>query len=72
MTVAAQWAAPTSQGYQRRRPARTLWYRIVQSRLEIWLKRASGEGGEAPPASVELTFRPYLECGILADGFAGA
>ena len=54
------------------RPERTLWYRIVQTHLETWLELASGEGGEAPPAHVERTFRRYLECGILAHGFARA
>ena len=57
MAVAAQCAAPTTQCYQRRRPKRTLWYRIVQSRLEPWLEHASGEDGEAPPDHVERTFR---------------
>jgi hypothetical protein len=58
--------------YQRRRPEQTLWYRIVQSHLESWLELAGGEDGEAPPAHVERTFRRYLECGILAHGFARA
>jgi len=72
MAAAAQCAAPTPQRYQRRRPERTLWYRIVQSHLETWLELASGEDGEAPPAHVEWTFRRHLECGILAHGFARA
>ena len=45
---------------------------IVQTHLETWLELASGEDGEAPPAHVERTFRRYLECGILAHGFARA
>jgi hypothetical protein len=65
-------SAPTPKRYQRRRPERTLWYRIVQTHLETWLELASGENGEAPPAHVERTFRRYLECGILAHGFARA
>ena len=72
MAAAAQCAAPTAQRYQRRRPERTLWYRIVQTHLETWLELASGENGEAPPPHVERTFRRYLECGILAHGFARA
>lgn len=72
MAAAAQCAAPTPKRYQRRRPERTLWYRIVQTHLETWLELASGEDGEAPPAHVERTFRRYLECGILAHGFARA
>jgi hypothetical protein len=72
MAAAAQCAAPTPKRYQRRRPERTLWYRIVQTHLETWLELASGEDGEAPPAHVERSFRRYLECGILAHGFARA
>ncbi len=72
MATAAQCAAPTPKRYQRRRPERTLWYRIVQSHLETWLELASGEDGESPPSYVERTFRRYLECGILAHGFARA
>ncbi len=72
MAAAALCAAPTPQCYQRRRPERTLWYRIVQTHLEAWLGLASGEDGEAPPAHVERTFRRYLECGIFAHGFARA
>lgn len=49
-----------------------MWYGIVQTHLETWLELASGEDGEAPPAHVERTFRRYLECGILAHGFARA
>ena len=72
MAAGAQCAAPTPQRYQRRRPKRTLWYRIVQTHLETSLEQASGETGEAPPSHVERTFRRCLECGILAHGFARA
>jgi hypothetical protein len=65
MAPAAQCAAPTPKRYLRRRPERTLWYRIVQTHLETWLEFASGEEGEAPPAHAERTFRRYLECGIV-------
>ena len=64
--------APTSQRYQRRRPERALWYRIIQPNLETWLEQTSGEDGEAPSAYVERTFRRYLESGIFAHGFAHA
>ena len=60
MAAAAQCAAPTPNRYQRRRPERTLWYRIVQTHLETWLELASGGHGEATPAHVERTFRRYL------------
>ena len=67
-----QCARPNVPQSWRRRPEQTLWYRIVQTHLETWLELASGEDGEAPPAHVERTFRRYLECGILAHGFARA
>jgi len=72
MAAVAQCAAPTPQRYQRRRPERTLWYRIVQTNLETWLELATGPSGESPPAHVERSFRRYLERGILAHGFARA
>jgi hypothetical protein len=56
-----------TQGYEQ-----ALWYRIIQTHLETSLGLASGEDGEAPPDHVERTFRRYLECGILAHGFARA
>lgn len=72
MAAAAQCSAPSTQCYQRRRPERTLWYRIVQTHLKTWLELASEPSGESPPTYVERTFRRYLECGILAHGFARA
>ena len=72
MDAAVKRVAPSTQCYQRRRPEQTLWYRIVQTNLETWLELATGEHGESPPAHVERTFRRYLECGVLAHGFARA
>lgn len=72
MAAAAPCAAPRPQRYQRRRPERTLWYRIVQAHFATWLELASDPYGESPPAYVERSFRRYLECGILAHGFARA
>ncbi|MBL8415028.1 MAG: transposase zinc-binding domain-containing protein [Propionivibrio sp.] len=72
MAAAAQCAAPTPQRYQCHRPEHTLVYRIDHIHLDTWLELASGEDGEAPPSHVERTFRRYLECGILAHGFARA
>lgn len=53
-------------------PRSTIAFRIVQIHLENWLGLASGEDGDAPSAYVERTFRRYLQCGILANGFARA
>jgi len=72
MVAAAKRTAPSAQCYQRRRPEQTLWYRTVQSHFETWLELSTGEFNESPPAHVESAFRRYLECGILAHGFARA
>jgi hypothetical protein len=60
--------------YRRRRPERTLLYRTVQPQLETWLALRGGAYDEADalPGYVAHAFRRYLECGILADGFARA
>ena len=75
-SAVASCATPRTARYQRRRPEQTLWYRIVQTHFATWLDLASGECGSdhgaAPPGYVERTFRRYLECGILAHGFARA
>ena len=72
MVAAAKRTAPSTQCYQRRRPEQTLWYRTVQAHFETWLALSTGEFNESPPAHVENAFRRYLECGILAHGFARA
>lgn len=58
--------------YRRRQPERTLLYRTVQSHLATWLELAQDEFGRSVPAHVEREFHRYLECGILANGFARA
>ena len=58
LPVAANCPTP----YRRRRPERTLLYRTVQVHFETWLALTH----------VECAFRRYLECGILAHGFARA
>ncbi len=72
MAAVAPCAAPQPQRYQRRRPEQTLWYRTVQAHFATWLELSSGPYGESPPAYVERSFRRYLDCGILAHGFARA
>ena len=64
---------PTKQGiYCRRRPETTTLYQVVQNHLETWLARSYDEvnNEKTIPAHVEKEFRHYLECGILAYGFA--
>jgi hypothetical protein len=58
--------------YRRRRPEHTLLYRTVQGHLETYLALAQDGQGEGVPRYVEREFRRYLECGILAHGFARA
>ena len=72
MSAAVKPALPSTQCYQRHHPEHTLWYRTVQAHFETWLALAAGPDDGAPPAYVEQAFRRYLECGILAHGFARA
>jgi hypothetical protein len=74
MTVVQQAVANGSTVYRRRRPEGTLLYRTVQTHFATWLALArDGQGDpDAVPGYVERKFRRYLECGILAHGFARA
>ena len=58
--------------YRRRRPERTPLYRVVQGHFETYraLVREGHCDAEGVPAYVEREFGRYLECGILAHGFA--
>ena len=69
---AAPCAAPRSTTYRRRQPECTLLYRTVQTQLATWLALQDDGTGGCAPAAVEREFRRYLECDILAHGFAGA
>jgi len=70
--AAVKLSASPAQCYQRRRPEVTLWYRTVQTHFETWLALTDGAGDESTPAYIEQAFRRYLDCGILAKGFARA
>jgi hypothetical protein len=72
MTVVQQAVANGPTLYRRRRPEGTLLYRTVQTHFATWLALArDGQGdSDAVPGYVEREFRRYLECGILAHGFA--
>ena len=72
MPATAACAKPRSPVYRRRQPERTLLYRTVQTHLATWLALHDDGAGEAAPAAVEREFRRYLDCGILAHGFARA
>jgi len=77
MAVASQGCR--SVPYCRRRPEQTALYQDVQQHLETYLAIAGEDDWNAQrvPAYVERAFfnqsgRRYLECGILAYGFARA
>lgn len=70
--AAAACATSRTATYRRRQPERTVLYRTVQTHLATWLELAQDESGRSAPAHVEREFRRYLECGILAHGFARA
>lgn len=71
MAVQPQGCVPAP--YQPRRPADTPLYRVVQNHLETFLALCRDDWEEervSPHAEREL--RRFLECGILAYGFARA
>ena len=72
MAVASQGCGPAP--YCRRHPEQTALYQVVQQHLETYLALAGEDDWDAQrvPAYVEREFRRYLECGILAYGFARA
>ena len=68
------WRSFPGPLYHPRRPTQTPLYQVVQHHLETFLARASAADpmGYELPEWVERDFRGYLECGILAHGFARA
>ena len=65
-------SCPAPSLYRRRRPERTLLYRVVQTHLATWLAARDDEPDGPVGARTEREFRRYLECGLLAHGFARA
>ena len=80
MSAACSAARGEAQGvrppnlYRRRRPENTVAYPVVQQHLETWLAhhRETNPDDDPIPTYVERDFRRFLECGILAHGFARA
>ena len=71
--IAAALEGARAAVYRRRRPERTVLYRTVQTPLATWLElTCDRRQSAAGPAPIEREFRRYLECGILANGFARA
>ncbi|NQT85333.1 transposase [bacterium] len=63
---------PLPRGYQRRTPETTALYAVVRDDFETFLDdaRLRHESGAGYPKFIESEFRRYLDCGILARGFA--
>jgi hypothetical protein len=55
--------------YQRRRPEKSVLYKIVQENLSSFLALTEAEDRPLPDF-VRSEFEEYLRCGILAHGFA--
>jgi len=70
----AQEASRPARVYRRRRPERTAVYQVVQEHLETWLAHYNEAEPESNPVPhyIERDLRKFLECGILAHGFARA
>jgi ribosomal protein S27E len=58
--------------YRRHEPEKTALYQIVRENLNTFFDRADARAGEGRglPRYVKNAFYRYLECGILAHGFA--
>ena len=56
--------------YERRRPERTVLYRLVQEHIATVFAEAEAEGSFGYPSHIKREFERYLSCGILAAGFA--
>jgi hypothetical protein len=67
----SQGCIPTP--YRRRDPANTPLYRVMQNHLETYIALCHDDWeDESIPPYAERALRRYLECGILAYGFARA
>lgn len=58
------------QGYRRRDPTETLLYRLLSEHAESFLAELDALGQVGLPRFVKRELRGFLECGILAHGFA--
>lgn len=59
------------ESYRRRRPEESVLYKGIQENLATFLETASHRsGGQGLPTYVKQEFERYLDCGILANGFA--
>ena len=63
-------SAPLPFTYRRREPEKSVLHTVVREHLETFLDQASRLHGQGYPHFIEREFRRYLDCGILARGFA--
>ena len=56
--------------YERRRPEETVLYKVVRDHLAAFLAEARAHDGVGLPRFIESTFRAFLRCGRLEEGFA--
>jgi hypothetical protein len=61
---------PRGGVYRRHEPETTVLHGIVREHIETFLTQAKDPDGEGYPRFVEQEFRKYLDCGVLAHGFA--
>ena len=58
--------------YERHRPEKTLFYKLIQENLYSFYRQVEQEHNGDLPAFVKKEFSEYLKCGILAHGFLRA
>ena len=59
----------TPQVYQSRHPERTMPYQLIQQHAKSWLAQPQAKG-DSIPRYIEKGFSRFMDCGILAKGFA--
>lgn len=67
-----QAVAPLSTSYRRREPDKTVLYQFVARELASFVEaiKAQSDYGHGLPGYIEKELLAYLDCGILANGFA--
>src|SRR5438093_4463264 len=65
-------AAPLPRTYRRREPEKTVLYQFIARELPAFAAavREQGDYGRGLPGFIEKELLGYLDCGILAHGFA--
>ncbi len=56
--------------YRRRQPEKTLLHHVIRENLNTFLGVADRRAGGRLPQCVRAEFSRFLDCGILANGFA--